>query len=372
MSLSPAQQKVAEAFAKLGGDLVDPPAVMPAGVPLELSGEAVRSRLCVFSDQQGDEHALRPDLTLAVALDEAEARRGGVSGETLRRYAARAYRLPVKGVSPLEFVQVGFERFGAPNSPEVDATLFACVLDGARAGGAVEAEAWFGDLSIFPAFVDALDIAPVAAAALKRAFRQAGGAQSLLDAGDNGVKAGLADRLEGATREKAEAIIMDVLELSGTPMIGSRSVAEIADGLLAKAEAAKAGGIAEEARAVLTRVLAVKGPVEDALGQLNSIADQAGLSAVRPALDRLQRRMQAILETGNGFLANARFGTPFGRRFNYYDGFVFELIAPGADETQPFAAGGRYDHLLSQLSGGAVDATALGGVVRAERIEAAS
>ena len=82
-------------FARLGGDLVDPPTLMPAALPLELSGEAVRARLCVFANGDGYEQALRPDLTLPVAQAEADARAAGTTtGETVARYAARAFRLP--------------------------------------------------------------------------------------------------------------------------------------------------------------------------------------------------------------------------------------------------------------------------------------
>ena len=42
-------------FARLGGEVCDPPIVMPANQPLELSGEAVRARLCVFVGENGEE-----------------------------------------------------------------------------------------------------------------------------------------------------------------------------------------------------------------------------------------------------------------------------------------------------------------------------
>ena len=116
----------AEIFARLGGDIVDPPITMPASQPLELSGEAVRARLCVFVNEMGEECALRPDLTLPVALAQAEQ---GVSGETVKRYAARAFRLPVVPGDALEFTQVGFERYGAPSTAETDAESFALVCE---------------------------------------------------------------------------------------------------------------------------------------------------------------------------------------------------------------------------------------------------
>ena len=53
--------------AGVSGQRVDPPTLMPAEIILELSGEAVRSRLCTFTDAAGQELCLRPDLTTPIA-----------------------------------------------------------------------------------------------------------------------------------------------------------------------------------------------------------------------------------------------------------------------------------------------------------------
>src|SRR5262249_60539107 len=42
-----------------------------------------------------------------------------------------------------------------------------------------------------------------------------------------------------------------------------------------------------------------------------------------------------------------KFATAFGRGFDYYTGFVFELHKPGG--CNPLIAGGRYDGLLARL-----------------------
>ena len=61
-------------FEAAGGTPIDPDYVLPADIPLELSGEAVRARLCVFTDNRGAEMAMRPDLTLPVAQREGNGR----------------------------------------------------------------------------------------------------------------------------------------------------------------------------------------------------------------------------------------------------------------------------------------------------------
>ncbi len=366
----------ASVFAELGGTQVDPPSLMPALFPLELSGEAVRARLCIFADTGGQEQALRPDLTLPVARAEAEARGAGASGETLRRYNARAFRLPSVPGEPMEFTQIGFERFGAEVSPRADADVFGEVHRAAIASGAEIDSAWFGDLAVFPAFVDALSLAPGLADALKRAFRQQGGVRALLSGGPGaGAARGnrLAAQLKGASSRDAETMVTDMLDLSGVTLVGERSVGEIADRLMAKAAEAEAGGVPEEAAALLSDVLAVEAAPVEAVETLSRLAAGKGVEdAVGDTLDMLSKRMEAILADAPVLAEVARFGTPFGRRFNYYDGFLFELFGPGSAPSRPFGAGGRYDGLIGRLSQGRVEVSAVGGVVRPDRLAQAA
>lgn len=353
-------------FARLGGDVVDPPIVMPASQPLELSGEAVRARLCVFVNEMGEECALRPDLTLPVALAQAKE---GVSGETVKRYSARAFRLPVVPGDPLEFTQIGFERYGAPSTAATDAESFALVCEAASAAGAGGCDARLGDLSVFPAFVDALGLAPGLADALKRAFRQAGGVAALLKSGGSQPVHGLAARLKGAAPDEAKAIVSDIFALSGIQTQGTRTLDEVVEGLLAQAADAEYGAAPDTARQTLEAVMAVNCPPNDAADKLLAISRQAGLNGLDPVLERLQARTDAMVKLAPTFMKSARFGTPFGRRFNYYDGFLFELFHPGeADSRRPFGAGGRYDTLLARLSDGKIDTTGIGGVVRPDRL----
>ena len=110
----------------------------------------------------------------------------------------------------------------------------------------------------------------------------------------------------------------------------------------------------------------MKGEPTQCLDALGEIARSHRLDTVAAALENLGARNQKIVDLMAGM--PARFDVRFGRRFNYYDGFVFELFAPGAARTRPCAAGGRYDGLISELTGGTASATAIGGVVRPDRL----
>ncbi len=358
----------AEVFAALGGDFVQPRVVVEAALPLELSGEAVRGRICVFTDEEGREWALRPDLTLPVAVDEVVRRRSGAGGERVVRYAAPVFRLPALPGEPVEFEQAGFERFGGPSDAASDASVFAAITAACEAAGVSAGEVRLGDISVFSAFVDGLDLSLDVQQGLKRAFRQEGGVRAFLETGGGRPASGLAQRMQGMSRDEIGAFTQDIFALTGIRPVGERSADEIVERLHQRAQGSEA--VPESAQAVLETVLGVDAPVSEAAAQLRAIGDEAGLSGLGPVLERLDARLSAMAQATPGFMAQARFATRFGRRFTYYDGFVFEISASETEREagRPFAAGGRYDSLLSDLSGGEVEACAVGAVIVPHRL----
>jgi len=351
-------------FEAAGGTPIDPNYVLPADIPLELSGEAVRARLCVFTDNRGAEMVMRPDLTLPVAQREAARLEAGPSAKTYT-YAARAFRLPAAADDPFEFTQVGLERFGHDATPAADADLFALVHRAVEACGVKPAAIVTGDLAIFPAVIDALGLPSVTTDLLKRAFRQEGGVRAVLDAASRPLDTDILAALDAGD---AKAALGAVLGARGIPLVGARSLAEISEGLRARRAAIEAGGLPAAARAALLALRAVDCLLTDAPDTLAALAKLHGFRTADTALGAFAARVEKILALVPGARRTARFRAGFGRRFTYYDGFVFEVLADGLAPTQPVAAGGRYDGLISGLSSGRVFATGIGGVVRPDRM----
>ncbi|MEX1250713.1 MAG: ATP phosphoribosyltransferase regulatory subunit [Hyphomonas sp.] len=351
-------------FEAAGGTPVDPDYVLPADIPLELSGEAVRARLCVFTDNRGAEMAMRPDLTLPVAQREAARLEAGPSPKTYT-YAARAFRLPAAADDPFEFTQVGLERFGHAADPSADAELFALVHRAVEACGVQPKAIVTGDLAIFPAFIDALGLPGVTTGLLKRAFRQEGGVRAVLDAASRPLDTDILAALDAAD---AEAGLGAVLAARAVPLVGARSLAEIVEGLRTRRAAIDAGGLPDSSRAALLALREVDCPLAEAPAALAALAAEHGLVRSGAALTVFAARVEKILALVPGARRTAEFRAGFGRRFTYYDGFVFEVLAEGLAPTQPVAAGGRYDGLIAGLSGGKVSATGIGGVVRPDRM----
>nr|WP_070960180.1 ATP phosphoribosyltransferase regulatory subunit [Hyphomonas sp. Mor2] len=367
-------EKVSAAIAARGGEAVDVPIIIEASVPLELSGEVVRSRICTFADAEGREWALRPDLTLPVALAEIAARRQGRTAEAVRRYRGPVFRLPSVAGEPVEYEQVGLERFAAPRGVSQDVWVFEAIAEACTAAGVGSGETSFGDLSIFPRFVDALGLPEDVAAGLKRAFRQEGGVRAYL-AGQGGSANSMSNRLKGMGREDVASFVDDIYAMTGLKPVGVRTGEEVVERLYQSAQAATGSTLSPETDAVLTQLLALEVPFQDAPAALADLARDAGLEGLNETLETFAERTERLAQSEfKSLLGGAQFATRFGRRFTYYDGFVFEIASAASEAARlrPLAAGGRYDSLLSDLSSGEISATAIGGIVIPHRVASLS
>ena len=61
--------------------------------------------------------------------------------------------------------------------------------------------------------------------------------------------------------------------------------------------------------------------------------------------------MNSVMTSLENLWKNMSFAAGVGRGFNYYDGFLFKIARSPAHWLAPIASGGRYDALLTQLSG---------------------
>lgn len=348
----------------------DPPAVMPADIALELSGEAIRPRLCIFPGPHGRDYALRPDLTLPMALARLEARRSGATFPERIAYAGRAWRMPVEGQADMEFAQIGFELYAAPRNAQRDAEALLMALEALEAAGAPGVSARIGDVALFSALIEALNLAPAWGSRLLQAFRSLSRVEDMLALAAAAPLAGDArfdDLLTTGDDEAAGDALFARLRAEGTDPVGHRRGAEIIARLREMREAAHAGALPDRVQGILRAFLtAIPDQPEQAVEALHGLAAQHGLDRFRPAITAQHDRLAAILSARPDLAARMRFATRMGRRFTYYDGFVFELFA--GPESEAVASGGRYDSLLSRLSGGRVDEPAIGGMIRAERL----
>src|SRR5512135_718323 len=355
-------------YERAGYARVAPAMLQPAEPFLDLSGEDIRRRMYLTTAPGGSEFCLRPDLTIPVSRDYLASPLAG-------RPVGFCYVGPVfrhRSDAPAEFLQAGIESFGRPDPAAADAEMLALGLEATAHYGLEKPDIQIGDVALFASLIAALDLPPAWKRRLIKDFnRKANLAQDLdrLVLGGNNARPeyqGVLAALAGSDPKGAHALVTDLLSIAGINAVGGRSVGEIADRFLEQSALGASAKLPRDVRALIERFLTIAGDPDEAAADLRALAAEGNMmAALNPALD--------VFESRNGFLAaqgidlkRVRFSTAFGRGFDYYTGFVFELTDP-ARTGDPLVAGGRYDGLLTRL-GARVPIPAIGFAVWIERL----
>ncbi|MBB5045995.1 ATP phosphoribosyltransferase regulatory subunit [Rhodopseudomonas rhenobacensis] len=334
-------------FGQAGYTKAEPAILQPAEPFLDLSGEDIRKSLYLTTDASGEELCLRPDLTIPVARDYLASPSAG-------KPAGFCYLGPVfrqRGGGRSEFLQAGIESFGRLDRAAADAEMLALGLQATAAFGVTDVDIRTGDVALFIALIDALDLYPVWRRRLIKDFnRKSDLAQdlerlTLATATPRNEYEGVLAALAGSDRKAALALVTDLMSIAGASNVGGRSVAEIADRFLEQSTL-KGGALPRDALDKIKRFLAISGSPGDALLQLRALAADAKLD-INAAIDEFEARIGFMAARGID-LSATRFSTSFGRGVDYYTGFEFEVHRKDNGD-EPLVAGGRYDGLLSQL-----------------------
>jgi ATP phosphoribosyltransferase regulatory subunit len=334
-------------FAQAGYVRSEPAILQPAEPFLDLSGEDIRRSLYLTTDASGEELCLRPDLTIPVA-------RAYLASPEVGRPAGFSYLGPVfryRWGRPSEFLQAGIESFGRQDRAAADAEMLALALGAVAAFEVADVEIRTGDVALFNALLDALDLYPVWRRRLIKDFNRKVSLEqdierlTIASSTPRNEYEGVLAALAGSDRKAALALVTDLMSIAGATNVGGRTVDEIADRFLEQSTL-KGGALPRNALAVLKRFLAISGEPEEALAQLRALASDTHLE-IGAAIDQLESRIGFMAARGID-LHKTRFSTSFGRGVDYYTGFEFELHEKG-NGIEPLVAGGRYDGLMTRL-----------------------
>jgi ATP phosphoribosyltransferase regulatory subunit len=335
-------------FSAAGYPRAEAALLHPADVFIDLSGEDIRRRLYMTQDADGRELCLRPEFTIPLCLANA-----GVDAPAA---AAMSYCGPVFRHRPGEsgeFIQAGVESIGRADAAAADAEIVALALESAAALGLGTARLRLGDVALLDGVLASLGASPSFGRRLKR--RLASGKDPLpADVGASGSSGvdgygGVLAALEGAGPAAARAFVTDMLSMTGVQVSGGRSVGEIAERFLAKAQAGDSA-LPPERRAILSAFLNLAGDPDKLADGLRALSRDSGID-ISTAI--------AAWETRTGFLAARGVDlsridaqTRFVRNLDYYTGMTFEIADPSLAAGKPLVGGGRYDALLGKLGSG--------------------
>jgi ATP phosphoribosyltransferase regulatory subunit len=347
---------------------LEAPVLQPLGLLLDLAGETLRERLFVVQTADaGPEACLRTDFTLPALT--AHLGSGRAAGRYF--YSGHVFRVaPAGSHRAEEFPQIGIEVYEPGDQAQADAEMAVTAWRAAAAGGRDDLSLIMGDVSLFGAVVDALDLAPPLATRLKRAFTSPRKLRAELESAVHREAAvtGIGDRLgallAGLSEAEGTRILEDIWALAGVEPVGGRSAVEIVQRLVERAALATAPRLSPLQADLIGRFMTISGEPEAALEAVARLVGKSS-SALDRVIEGWSRRVRALHAAG---LDDAAFklSAAFGRTFGYYDGMVFEVRSEALGADQPVAAGGRYDSLPGKL-GASLPTGAVGCMVRPGR-----
>lgn len=367
-------RKLLQVFIKAGYEAVSPAILQPAGIYLDVIGETLRARTYVFTDPDGEELCLRPDLTVPTCRLHLE-RHGDKPSRARYCYNGPAFRFQPVGATqahPREFRQAGIESIGAPDLEKADAEVVATIVRALNAAGASNFKLRIGDLGLFRALIRAIDMPDRWRQYLTFLFWRPEAFRTELQRLSaprmetlNTIPAELHNKIDPSDPARSEQAVADYLASKDIAVFGARTLKEIAHNLMWRVADATADPLAPEAVTLIERYLAISGPARAAGASLKDLLRDKG-GVLTPALDAYHRRLQLMSDLGVD-VVHAEFSAQFGRQLEYYTGFVFEIVARDLGPQSPLAGGGRYDALMRAV-GSAQEIPAVGAAIHTERL----
>lgn len=367
-------QSILSVFTKAGHELVAPAVIQPADVFLDVIGESLRARTYVFTDPDGAELCLRPDLTVPTCRLHL-ARYGNAPPAGKYCYNGPTFRFQAQGADashPREFRQAGVERFGDVAREAAEAETVALILRAIEKAGCRDWTLHLGDLGLFNSVLDVAALSPrwkkrIGEAFLKPlSFRQSlRRFETASREVPSTVPSELLARLDPHDISASTAVLAEYLDGSATELIGTRSLADIAEHLLAIGEVAHDARLDPAAAALISSYVAVSGPARTA-GQRVAELVNGARNGSEAALETYDRRLALFANAGID-LDRVTFSAEFGRSLAYYTGLIFEVRHRSFSDDTPIAGGGRYDNVM-RAAGASADVPAVGGAIHTERL----
>jgi ATP phosphoribosyltransferase regulatory subunit len=365
-------------LTRAGYERVSPAYIQPADIFLDRIGEQLRNRTYVFTDPDGQELCLRPDLTIPSCRIYLQ-RNPDADAPARYAYNGPAFRYQPGEpdlLRPREFRQAGIENFGDPNRERTDVEVLALLLEAVRLAGLGGFQIRCGDLAMFVALLRALPIPARWQQRLIHNFwrpnafqrnlrRLAAPPQPLSDPS----VAALAAALDPADPLMAEQTVAAYLDDKGLAVLGARNIGEITQRLMSAAADMREQPLAAGVVTLVENYLAVSGSPEHALAVISALMSAAGID-LSAEIEECRRR-HALMREADIDPNSVVFDADFGRRFEYYSGFVFQVELPGRGVAGEIAGGGRYDGLLAAIGDVKREVPAIGFAIYTERLLAA-
>lgn len=325
----------------------DTAVLQPADPFLNAAGEAFRKSLFVTSRADGETLCLRPEFTIPVCLQH---------GQSVARYYYQGtvfrQRVLAGDDRPQEFDQAGVEAFGERDFARADADMVHLALKAVNSYPHIDPVVQIGDPAFFNALVAPIGLPEIWRERLTRAFGDTVLVERILQrmispgaTGDQAVDPRFKTALDAADSAALGEEIAEQMAEQGVLDAGGRTPEDIAARLLKKRteQMAVPLKVAETCQSFSALQCAARDVADTFMqfGKAHNIDFDKAIAAFKTRMDA------GLSDVG----VSIDFAANFGRRLDYYTGFVFEIYDANDRAKGPVGGGGRYDRLSEMLGG---------------------
>ncbi len=316
-----------------GFKYIDLPSVIEANHIVQRSGENFRKFIFSFTDQNGSELCLRPDLTIVSCLRYLE---NNLKGKEKIFYSGQAYRKSQNKKDSIIRNQIGFEILGSKDEKNDDKEIINTSLKSLQNIKYSSGTLTIGNVEIFNLLISKLDIPKRWKLRLARHFWREEYFNDLLK------------RLE--TNSDVDPTIVEIdkkryvkmLKEDLSNIIAGRTINEILKRFDQKIKDPRRASKGKNVSKIIKDFLKIKCPINKAAIELNKFFKK---NKINLAVD------QKYFPISNNKVSklNVVFSASFGRQLEYYTGMVFKIDIKSKNSLKNIINGGRYDGLISDL-----------------------
>jgi len=316
-----------------GFKYIDLPSVIEANHIVQRSGENFRKFIFSFTDHNGSELCLRPDLTIVSCLRYLE---NNLKGKEKIFYSGQAYRKSQNKKDSIIRNQIGFEILGSKDEKNDDKEIINTSLKSLQNIKYSSGTLTIGNVEIFNLLISKLDIPKRWKLRLARHFWREEYFNDLLK------------RLE--TNSDVDPTIVEIdkkryvkmLKEDLSNIVAGRTINEILKRFDQKIKDPRRASKGKNVSKIIKDFLKIKCPINKAAIELNKFFKK---NKINLAVD------QKYFPISNNKVSklNVVFSTSFGRQLEYYTGMVFKIDIKSKNSLKNIINGGRYDGLISDL-----------------------
>jgi ATP phosphoribosyltransferase regulatory subunit len=326
-------EKILRSVKSKGFKYINLPSVIEANHIVQRSGENFRKFMFSFTDQNGSELCLRPDLTIASCLRYLE---NNLKGKEKIFYSGQAYRKSQNKKDSIIRDQVGFEIIGSKDEKNDDKEIINTSLKSLQNIKYTSGTLTIGNVEIFNLLISKLNIPKRWKLRLSRHFWREKYFNDLLK------------RLE--TNSDVDPTIVEIdkkryfkmLKEDLAKVIAGRSINEILKRFNNKIRDPRGASKGKKVSKIIKEFLKIKCPINNAANELNKFFKKNKINLI---VD------QNYFPISNNKISklNVVFSASFGRQLEYYTGMVFKIDIKSKSKNRNIINGGRYDKLISDL-----------------------